>query len=112
MEVLLRSLLSRVAADLLTSRLHPDVVDPAGGNALLALIVAQPAHWAALAASLVSSQPSEDGRARATALLGALLTTNGVSASLARPNRTRFRANLETMLRGVTAAHLVLPAGA
>ena len=112
MDGLLRQLLGRVAADLLTSRLHPDVVDPAGGNALLALIVAQPAHWQALAASLVGAQPTAEGREHATALFGALLSTNGVAATLARPNRVRFRANLDGLLRGVTAANLVLPTGA
>ena len=46
---------------------------------------------------------------RAAALFGALLTSNGVTATLARPNRQRFRANLVGLLRGVTAANLVLP---
>jgi hypothetical protein len=109
MEALLRQLLERVAADLLTSRLHPEVIEPAGSNALLALIVAQPAHWQALVAALVGAQPSAEAAERAAALFGALLTSNGVTATLARPNRTRFRANLEGLLRGVTAANLVLP---
>jgi len=108
-EALTQQLLSRVAADLLTSRLHPDVIDPAGGNALLALIVAQPGHWQVLAASLVAVQPTAEGQQRATALFGALLATNGVTTSLTRPNRTRFRANLDALLRGVSAANLVLP---
>ena len=108
---LLRSLLGRIAADLLTSRLHPDVVDPAAGNALLALIVAQPAHWQALAASVVDAQPTPEQRERASAAFGALLTTNSVAANLSRPNRTRFRANLEAMLRAVVGARLVLPTG-
>jgi hypothetical protein len=85
------------------------VVEPAGSNALLALIVAQPAHWQALVAALVGAQPSAEAAERAAALFGALLTSNGVTATLARPNRTRFRANLEGLLRGVTAANLVLP---
>ena len=109
---MLRQLLGRVAADLLTSRLHPEVVDPAGGNALIALIVAQPAHWQALVASLVGAQPTAEGRACATAAFGALLTTNNVSATLSRPNRQRFRTNLEVMLRTVVSAGLVLPSAA
>ena len=107
-----KSPLSSRAADLLTSRLHPEVVDPAGGNALIALIVAQPAHWQALVASLVGAQPTAEGRACATAAFGALLTTNNVSATLSRPNRQRFRTNLEVMLRTVVSAGLVLPSAA
>ena len=108
---LLKHLLGRIAADLLTSRLHPDVVDPAGGNALLALIVAQPSHWQALVGSLVGAQPTPQARERATAAFGALLTTNGVVANLTRPNRTRFRANLDSLLRAVGSGGLVLPTG-
>lgn len=88
---------------------HPDVVEPAGGNALLALIVVQPPHWANLVQSLLSAQPTLEGREAAAAAFGALLSSNGVSASLARPNRTRFRSNLETLLQTVTAQALVLP---
>ena len=106
---LIRQLLGRIAADLLTLRLHPDVIDPAAGNALLALIVAQPAHWQALAASVVDAQPTAEKRDRASAVLGGLLSTNGVAANLSRPNRQRFRANLEAMLRAVTAGGLTLP---
>ena len=108
---LLKQLLGRIAADLLTSRLHPDVVDPAGGNALLALIVAQPAHWQALVASLVGAQPTPEAHERASAAFGALLTTNGVAANLSRPNRQRFRANLEGLLRAVRGGGIVLPSG-
>jgi hypothetical protein len=107
---LLRQLLGRIAADLLTSRLHPDVVDPAAGNALLALIVAQPAHWQSLAGSLVSAQTTPETRDRMAAAFGALLSTNGVAANLSRPNRTRFRANLETLLQVVSSGGFVLPA--
>ena len=109
MQTLLCQLLGRIAADLLTSRLHPDVIDPAAGNALLALVVAQPEHWQALAASLVAAQPNAEAQARASAMFGALLSTNGVNASLTRPNRTRFRANLEVLLRSVTTSNMVLP---
>ena len=109
---LLRQLLGRIAADLLTSRLHPDAVDPAGGNALLALIVAQPAHWQALVGSLVAAQPNAEAKQRATDIFGALLSTNGVAANLSRPNRIRFRSNLEKMLSAVGSGALVLPNGA
>ena len=59
--------------------------------------------------SWVQAQSSAEGQERATAILGSLLTTNGVTASLARPNRTRFRANLDQMLRALTAARLHVP---
>ena len=108
-EPLLRSLLVRITADLLSARLHPEVIDPAAGNALLALIVAQPQHWQALAASVVEAQPSADGRERASATFSALLTSNGVVANLSRPNRQRFRANLEGLLQA--SRGLVLPHG-
>ena len=106
---LLQSLLTRVASDLLGSRLSPDLVEPAAGNALLALIVAEPAHWQQLVASLVAAQPTPEAHAHAAAAFGALLTTNNVTASLARPNRTRFRANLEVLLRAASGGKLLLP---
>ena len=106
---MLQQLLGRLATDLLTSRLPPDAVEPAGGNALLALIVCQPAHWQALVAQLLSAQPSPQARDAAASAFGALLSTNGVSASLARPNRTRFRANLEALLRATSGGAIALP---
>ena len=45
MATMLQTLLTRILGDLLCSRLHPDLVDPAAGNALLALIVTQQQHW-------------------------------------------------------------------
>ena len=109
MDHLLRQLLNRVTVDLLTHRLHPDVVDPAGGNTLLALIVAQQSHWQGLVSSLIEAQPSIHAKERVNSLFSALLSSNGVSTSLSRPNRIKFRANLEVMLRGITAADLILP---
>ena len=79
------------------------------GNALLALIVAQPQHWQALAASVVAAQPTPEGRERASAALGSLLSTNNVANNLSRPNRMRFRANLERMLQAFSGAGLVVP---
>ncbi len=110
MASMLGALLSRVATDLLTSRLVPDVVEPAAGNALLALIVCQQSHWQALVASLLAAQPTADARERLAAAFGALLASNGVTVSLARPNRARFRANLDALLRAVGAGGFVLPA--
>ena len=66
--------------------------------------------YQALAASVVDAQPSAEKRERAASALGGLLTTNGVAANLSRPNRQRFRTNLEAMLRAVTPSGLVLPA--
>ena len=159
MTTMLQTLLTRVLGDLLCSRLHPDLVDPAAGNALLALILAQQQHWQAayrpsrasdasvhlcaqrtqrlraclikggsplrargahplhsrarvrqvLIHSLLELQPTEDGRREASAAFGALLSTNGVAASLARPNRTRFRANLHLLLQHVHAGGVQLP---
>ena len=97
-------------SQLLCSRLHPDVVDPAAGNALLALIVAQHSHWQALVGGLLGAQPDPPTRDAAAAAFGALLSTNGVSASLQRPNRVRFRANLERLLQHVHSSKMVLPA--
>ena len=62
MAPMLQALLSHLAAELLCSRLHPDVIDPAAGNALLALIVAQQAHWQAMVTNLLGARP----RTRAT----------------------------------------------
>ena len=136
-----------VMTDMLSARLHPDVIDPAAvcsqrcfernstppspravhfsasdataavsrvrhgqGNALLALIVAQPQHWQSLATSLVEAQPTAEARERASSAFSALLATNGVAANLSRPNRQRFRNNLETLLQSTRG--LVLPMGA
>ena len=110
MAPMLQQLLTHLTIELLCSRLHPDLVDPAAGNALLALIVAQHAHWQALVASLLAEQTHDAAtHAAATAAFGALLASNGVSASLNRPNRARFRANLETLLQYVRSSNMVLP---
>ena len=106
---MLCALLTRVAGDLLCSRLHPDVLDPAGGNALLSLILAQQDHWQALVHQLVSMQPTPQGQETAGRAFAALLSTNGVTASLARPNRTRFRANLQALLQYVHGGGVQLP---
>ena len=52
---------------------------------------------------------AHEAYAPGTAAFGALLSTNGVSAALNRPNRARFRANLETLLQYVRASNMVLP---
>ena len=49
-----------------------------------------------------------DTRDAAAAAFGALLGTNGVSASLQKPNRVRFRANLERLLQHVRSSNMVL----
>ena len=110
MAPMLQQLLTHLTIELLCSRLHPDLVDPAAGNALLALIVALREHWQALVASLLAEQTHDAAtHAAATAAFGALLASNGVSASLNRPNRARFRANLETLLQYVRSSNMVLP---
>ena len=100
--------LTHLAAELLCSRLHPDVIDPAAGNALLALIVAQQAHWQAMVTNLLGAQHDPHTRDAAAAAFGALLGTNGVTASLQKPNRVRFRANLERLLQHVRSSNMVL----
>ena len=108
MAAMLQALLSHLAAELLCSRLHPDVIEPAAGNALLALIVAQQAHWQGMVAGLLAAQHEPHTRDAAAAAFGALLGTNGVSASLQKPNRVRFRANLERLLQHVRSSNMVL----
>ena len=108
MAPMLQALLSHLAAELLCSRLHPDVIEPAAGNALLALIVAQQAHWQGMVAGLLAAQHEPHTRDAAAAAFGALLGTNGVSASLQKPNRVRFRANLERLLQHVRSSNMVL----
>ena len=108
MAPMLQALLSHLAAELLCSRLHPDVIDPAAGNALLALIVAQQAHWQAMVTNLLGAQHDPHTRDAAAAAFGALLGTNGVTASLQKPNRVRFRANLERLLQHVRSSNMVL----
>ena len=60
-------------------------------------------------ASLVGGQPTAGGREKASAAFGALLTTNNVTANLTRPNRQRFRTNLDKLLRAVVSGGLALP---
>jgi len=72
-------------------------------------IVAQQAHWQALVHSLLELQPDQPARDATAAAFGALLSTNGVTASLTRPNRTRFRANLQLLLQHVQAGGIQLP---
>ena len=110
MAPMLEALLTQLAQELLCSRLHPDVVEPAAGNALLALVVARTDHWQALVAALLAAQHDAPTRDAAAAAFGALLSTNGVVASLQRPNRVRFRANLERLLQHVRSSAMVLPA--
>jgi len=106
----LQALLHRVAVDVLCSRLHPDLADDAG-NALLALILAQPAHWQALVASLLAAQPDAGRRDAAAAAFHALLNANGLTPTLARPNRARFRQNVQGLLQQVQSGGFVMPSG-
>ena len=57
----LQPLLGRILTDLLASRLHHDLIDPAAGNALLALILAcGPAHWERLVRAVVDAGGEAD----------------------------------------------------
>lgn len=106
---MMRTLLSRLTTDLLCARVHPDLVDPPAGNALLALIVVQQGHWHALVGALLNLQSDSTKRHTLATAFSDLLSTNGVSASLAKPNRTRFRANLQVLLQRVHALNVQLP---
>jgi hypothetical protein len=83
---------------LVASRVHADALEPAAGNALLALIVARPEGWAALVEGVVA-RAAEPAVLRA--LFAQLLAANGVRCALDRPNRARFRANLRHFLGAV-----------
>ncbi|KAL1530330.1 hypothetical protein AB1Y20_001239 [Prymnesium parvum] len=106
---ILRALLARLTKDLLTSRLHPDLVDPPAGNALLALIVSQPGHWQAVVDAMLDLQPDQLVRETVATAFQALLTTNNVNASLTKPNRVRFRVNLQRLLEQMQSVSIRLP---
>ena len=72
-------------------------------SSLGSFLAARSSRSSLLVASLLAQQHEPATRAAAAAAFEALLTTNGVSASLNRPNRARFRQNLEALLQYVEA---------
>jgi hypothetical protein len=106
---LVEGMLRRVALAVLGDALHPELVDPPAANALLALIAAAPGCWQATVHELMQMQPEAAAREPAAAAFAALFTTNGVTDSLAKPNRMRFRGNLLELLKFTRASRFVVP---
>lgn len=76
---------------------------------MLALIVVQQSHWQALVSAIVDLQTDQQTRDRTAAAFQAVLSTNGVTASLNKPNRARFRENLHMLLQHFRASRIKLP---
>jgi hypothetical protein len=106
---LIEGMLRRVAPAVLGGTLHPELLDPPAANALFALIVAAPSCWQSIVHELLQRQPEPTARQPAAAAFAALLTANGVTASLAKPNRMRFRANLLELLKFTRASRFIVP---
>lgn len=106
---LILRMLRRVALSLLAGALHPELVDPPAANALLALIAVAPDGWQGIVREVVGAQPNAEAQQATAQALGALLTSNGVSASLSKPNRTRFRANLTELLKFTRRSRFAVP---
>lgn len=107
--VLVEGMLRQVALAVLGDRLHPELLDPPAANALIALIAAAPGCWQSIVHELLQLQPEASAREPAASAFAALLTANEVTASLTKPNRLRFRANLVELLKFTRASRFIVP---
>lgn len=107
--MLVEGMLRQVALAVLGDRLHPELLDPPAANALIALIAAAPGCWQSIVHELLQLQPEASAREPAASAFAALLTANEVTASLTKPNRLRFRANLVELLKFTRASRFIVP---
>lgn len=77
-------------------------------DAMLALIVAEPGEYQALAGELAARAPSEAGRQRVAVATQALTSANGVDGSLSRATKRAFGRNLKAWLIELHAAEVTI----
>lgn len=98
-------LLRRLLCDVLALTIGPLPCAPAlispAASAFFSLLAADPLAFSAMVKSLVERQPSPEVGARLAHEFDALTSTNGVTASLTRPNIRAFSKNFEGFVERV-----------